>query len=223
MLIQYDIPKINKVLNDFYTATGTRIDLFDNSFTPVSCSQHEICNFCNHIQKDPACQKDCIAFDRMLLEKSKHSQKNQQDYCPFGLLNIVSPIFYNDNILGYLFFGQMKTNPDFPDNMHGTDASLRIYYDALETFSPDQSQSIASLAQIVIGYLLTENMLKPDTGEIVTKAEIMNCAAALADGIMANQAKTSVYDADRAVELMMQIAAGIAKETEDPEVEYRLI
>jgi len=170
MLIQYDIPKINKVLNDFYTATGARIDLFDNSFTPVSFSQHEICNFCNHIQKDPACKKDCIAFDRMLLEKSKHSQKSQQDYCPFGLLNIVSPIFYNNNILGYLFFGQMKTKPDFPENMHRTDALLRIHYDALETFSPEQSQSIASLAQIVIGYLLTENMLKPDTGEVVIKA-----------------------------------------------------
>lgn len=101
MLIQYDIPKINKVLNVFYTATGTRIDLFDNSFTPVSFSQHEICTFCNHIQKDPACKKDCIAFDKMLLEKSKRSQKNQQDCCPFGLLNIVSPIFYNENILGY--------------------------------------------------------------------------------------------------------------------------
>lgn len=57
----------------------------------------------------------------------------------------------------------------------------------------------------------------------MTKAEIMNCAAALAAGIMANQAKTSVYDADRAVELMMQIAARIAKETAEQEVEYRLI
>lgn len=170
MLIQYDIPKINKVLNDFYTATGTRIDLFDNSFTPVSFSQHEICNFCSHIQKDPACKKDCIAFDKMLLEKSRRSQKNHQDYCPFGLLNIVAPIFYNETILGYLFFGQMKTKPDFSENIRQSDGLLRKHYDALETFSLEQSQSIANLAQIVIGYILTENMLKPDTSEVVTNA-----------------------------------------------------
>ena len=169
-MIQYDIPKINKVLNDFYTATDARIDLFDNSFTPVSFSQHEICNFCSHIQKDPAYKKACIAFDKMLLEKSKRSQKNQQDYCPFGLLNIVSPIFYNENILGYLFFGQMKTKPGFSENIRQSDGLLRKHYDALETFSMEQSQSIANLAQIVIGYILTENMLKPDTSEIVTKA-----------------------------------------------------
>ena len=170
MLIQYDVSKINKVLHDFYTATGTRIDLFDNSFMPISASQHEICSYCRRIQEDPACKKACIAFDKVLLEKSKRSQKSQQDYCPFGLLNIVSPIFYNENILGYLFFGQMKTALDFPVDQLQPDALLETYYDALETFSLAQSQSIANLAQILIGHILTEKMLKPDTGEIVTKA-----------------------------------------------------
>ena len=112
----------------------------------------------------------CISFDKMLLKRCQLNQQSQQDYCPFGLLNTVSPIFYNDNILGYLFFGQMKISPEFPVAQFKDDAVLRADYDALATFTLPQSQSIANLAQIVIGYILTENMLKPDTSEIITKA-----------------------------------------------------
>lgn len=170
MLIQYDIPKINKVLNDFYAATDTRIDLFDISFVPLSSSQHEMCSYCQCVQKDPVCKNACIAFDKMLLQKCKISQRSEPDYCPFGLLNIASPIMYNDTTLGYLFFGQMKTSNVFPAERLSGDTALQTEYDVLEMFSISKSQSIANLAQIVISHILTEEMLKPDSGEAVTKA-----------------------------------------------------
>lgn len=170
MLIQYDIPKINKVLNDFYTATDTRMDLFDDSFVSLRSSQHEMCSYCQQVQKDPACKKACVAFDKMLLQRCRHSQKSEQGYCPFGLLNIASPILYNGTTLGYLFFGQMKTADNFPAERFCDDAALQAEYDALQIFSLSKSQSIANLAQIVIRHILTENMLKPDSGEVVTKA-----------------------------------------------------
>ncbi len=166
MLIQYDLPKINKVLHDFYTATGTRIDLFDTSFVPISSSHHEICGYCNQVQKDITCKKSCIYFDRTLLQKSKLSQASAQDHCPFGLLNIVTPILHNGTAIGYLFFGQMKTEPNYPS---GINEAQQAHYDALETYTLAKSQSIASLAEIVIGHILTENMLKPDAGDLLSK------------------------------------------------------
>lgn len=170
MLIQYDISKIDKVLHDFYTVTGTRVDLFDNSFSPISNSQHEMCSYCSHIQKDVVCKKNCIAFDKQLLEKCRSSQKMQQDQCPFGLLNIAAPIVYNETTLGYLFFGQMKIAEKCPVEKLNYDTGLQSDYDSMPMFSIPRSQSIANLAQILIGHILMENMLKPDTGEVVTKA-----------------------------------------------------
>lgn len=170
MLIQYDVPKINKVLHDFYTATGARIDLFDTSFSPVSASQDEICSYCRCIQKDPGCKKTCVAFDEMLLQKSKLSQKSQQEYCPFGLWNIVLPIIHNNVTVGYLLFGQMKTTASFPQTLFPSDRALQAEYEAVQTFTAEQTQSIANLAQIVMGYIIIENMLKPDASEIITKA-----------------------------------------------------
>ena len=43
----------------------------------------------------------------------------------------------------------------------------------------------------------------------MTKAEIMNCAAILAAGIMANESPRTVYDAELAIDLMEEIAAEI--------------
>ena len=117
MLIHYDIPKINKILNDFYAATGTRVDLFDHNFMPISYSQHEICNYCQKVQQDTSCKKICIRFDKTLLEKSKVTQKSQQQLCPFGLFNMAIPILHNGSVLGYLFVGQMKTQIDFPTEL----------------------------------------------------------------------------------------------------------
>lgn len=165
MLINYDIPKINKVLDDFYNATGIRIDLFSDDFTPISYSGHEICNYCNLIQQNKSCKDSCMLFDKKLLEKSQKSQKTERDICPYGLLNIVSPIIYNSEAIGYLFFGQMKTNESF-DNLKEYEKE----YTSLPLYSISQAKSISSLAKILIGHILTENMLKPDTAEALTKA-----------------------------------------------------
>lgn len=170
MLIHYDIPKINKVLNDFYAATGTRIDLFDNSFMPISYSQHEICSYCQHVQRDAACKKICIRFDKELLQKSKVSQKTQQQLCPFGLYNMAIPILHSGTVLGYLFVGQMKIATAFPAELIAEHSALQNDYASLALFSLPQSKSIATLAEILISHILTENMLKPDSEEILPKA-----------------------------------------------------
>ena len=167
MLIHYDMPKINSVLNDFYSATGTRIDLFSDRFVPISYSQHEICSYCRQVQQDAGCKNACVAFDKQLLQKSKDSRKTQQQICPFGLLNIVTPILHEDMVIGYLFFGQMKTAPQFPETLP---ADLQADYQALPLFTISQSQSISRLAEILLRHILTENMLTPDASEMLPKA-----------------------------------------------------
>lgn len=56
----------------------------------------------------------------------------------------------------------------------------------------------------------------------MTKSKIMNCAAILAAGVMANESVRTTYTAESAVELMYQIAGKLDKElgTHD-EREYR--
>ena len=160
MLIHYDVEKINLVLRDFYNATGIRIELFNDSFVPISSNQQAMCNYCRDIQENSRNQRGCMDFDRMLLQRSRESGKTEQSICPFGLLNIVSPIRYNGMVLGYLFFGQMKTHARMTSEL----------YAQLPLTSATKIESISHLASILIGHILTENMLGPDTDEPLQKA-----------------------------------------------------
>lgn len=163
MIIHYDVPKINMILDDFYRATGVRIDLFNTAFLPISSSHHEMCRYCQSIQGTVDCRKRCAAFDTALLQKSRDSRTAERAVCPFGLTNVVSPIFWETTIIGYLFFGQMKTEPSCPDPDREKDYADVLPFDAM------QIEGITHLAEILIGHILTENLLKPDADELLQR------------------------------------------------------
>ncbi len=176
MLINYDVDRINSILYDFYNATGTRLDLYSNSFEPISSSQYGMCDFCKYVQKDSACKKICTSFDNMLMQKCSESMKTERDICPFGLMNVVAPIIYNGESLGYFFFGQMKTMSHFtePENKYMRYSldklTLKMHYTSLPHFELELIKSISNLAEMVLKYLLSENILKFDYDETLQKA-----------------------------------------------------
>lgn len=162
MQTYYDVNRINRVLSNFFNATGVRIELFSDSFSPVSCNTHTMCEYCRSIQRSPERKRSCTDFDNALLTRSFHSLRTEQAVCPFGLLNAVSPILYQGTVMGYLFFGQMKSA--------ASDGTLfREEFARLPLFRDEQIHSVSELAQIIIGYILTENLLRPDAGEIVQR------------------------------------------------------
>lgn len=176
MLINYDVNKINDILYDFYNTTGTRLDLFSNSFEQISSGQYGICDFCKYVQKDENYKQICTSFDNMLMQKSSKSMQAERDICPFGLMNVVAPIIYNGESLGYFFFGQMKTLPQYSEPgsgaiKHSLDrVSLKMHYTSLQLFEIERIKSISNLAEIVLKHLLTENILKFDYDETLQKA-----------------------------------------------------
>ncbi len=176
MIISYDVERINKVLHDFYNSTGVRINLFDDKFFPISQNQNEMCSYCKQIQKDETHKKACIDFDNRLFQRSKRSKKTEMDICPSGLVNVVTPVIFEDTVIGYLLFGQMKTDTKFSEldseiiNSRPDVTLLEDSYSSILHFDSQKIQSISSLAKIVIRYILTENMLKLDSSEIIQKA-----------------------------------------------------
>lgn len=176
MLINYDVDRISNILSDFYNATGTRLDLYSDSFEPINAAPYGMCDFCKYVQKDSACKNVCTSFDNMLMKKCSDSMKPERAICPFGLMNVASPIIYNDELLGYFFFGQIRTMAHFtePDNSfmkYSLDKStLKMHYTSLLILELDLIKSISNLAEIVLKHLLTENILKFDYDETLKKA-----------------------------------------------------
>ncbi|MBQ8525467.1 MAG: PocR ligand-binding domain-containing protein [Clostridia bacterium] len=176
MYISFDAEKLNNVLKDFYNATGINIQLFREDLSFFGC-KHIINNsYCRAIQNNTDGKKACINSDKCLKEKCKKTKKTETHICHAGLVDVAVPILCNDDILGYILLGQMKTETPFKA-IGGRLAAYGInpvemekHYESLPYFEPDKIQSIASIASMLAKYILTENMMKPGINRNMEKA-----------------------------------------------------
>ena len=113
MIINYDIQKIDQMLLDFYNATGISMDLLKADFSFVAHRFWEKNLYCKAVQQTEEGKKGCLRSDAELFRRSQQSKKAEMNICHAGLIDVSVPILYNDVIIGYIIFGQMKTDTDF--------------------------------------------------------------------------------------------------------------
>lgn len=177
MLVNYDIQKINAALSDFYNATGIYMDLLTEDFTSVGNHSHwESNRYCKAVQNTKVGKKACHCSDATLLEMCRESRKTEVHFCHAGLVDIAVPIIYEEEIIGYIIFGQMKTNRDFSAIRKylaslGLDTEeMQKYYTEISFFDKDRIQSVSNIASMLIKHILLENLLKPYRDENMQKA-----------------------------------------------------
>lgn len=177
MLVNYDIQKINQTLQDFYNATGINMDLLKDDFTFVgNHSFWEKTRYCKAIQSCEKGRSACRCSDAELFWKNKESKKAEKHICHAGLIDISIPLIYNDIIIGYIIFGQMKTDATFSNlkayiNSLGlSETEMNKYYTEIPTFDAAKIQSISNIAAMLVKHILLENMLKPNFDENIQRA-----------------------------------------------------
>ncbi len=167
MVLKYDIDRLNTVLRDFYLATGVNIFLCDESFSSVGVERHPHPAYCRAIQGESADNCPCKASDEALLKRCQAEKKMVMHRCHAGLLDVAAPILYEDRILGYIIFGQIKTGTDFSEvkekiaHLHLNMEEMERYYGELPYINDERIRSIASIADILTRHIILENMLKP--------------------------------------------------------------
>ncbi len=170
MLIKFNEEKLRKTLLDFSYATGLNINFVDSRFLHADFYEISHNEYCKAIQSTEEGKKLCFTSDCELLGRCKKSGTVEMHICHAGLLDVAVPIFHNDTLLGYIIFGQMKTEADFSRaeerirNLISNTDAMHIRYNTLPLYSRTQVESIANIAVILIKYVLLENMinLTPD-------------------------------------------------------------
>ncbi len=177
MVISYDIEKINSALEDFYKATDININLLKADFSFVGGRAHRENNrYCESIQNIPAGKNECLCSDFRLLKKCQHTKTPQMHICPAGLIDAAAPILYNDVIIAYIIFGEMKASTPFSAFKKyisglGLDTEeMENCYNDISVFNSEKIQAVSNIAGMLAKHLLLENMLKPDFDENMHKA-----------------------------------------------------
>ncbi len=166
MLINYDKEKINTALKDFVNATGINVQFLKTDLTSLGVvfSQN---SYCAEIQKSPKGHTACARSDKLLIDRCRKSLKPEMQLCHAGLADLAVPIVYENELIGYLILGQMKTDKAFEDiksylsGIGGDTEKMEAHYSALPVFTYEKIKSIAGVAEMLAKFLLLENMLKP--------------------------------------------------------------
>jgi len=176
LYVEFNAKKINRMLQDFYNATGIDMDLLKADFTPATGHRMHNNSYCPLVQSSAAGKQACHHSDARLFETCAATGQMQMHICHAGLMDVAIPIVYDDSILGYIIFGRMKPNRDFSvleDYLSqlgvDTDAAAKIYYE-IPILDEEKIQSLSNIAIMMVKYLLLENMLTPKTTNSLEQA-----------------------------------------------------
>lgn len=176
MNISYNIDKINEALQNFRNATGINIKMVKKDFSNINPISYPNNSYCGAVQKCKNGAKRCFFSDNELYEKCKNSRKMEMHVCHAGLIDVVVPIIYKNEIISYIILGQMKKDADFASvrnylrNLDTDPDEMEKNYNSLYLFNEEKINSIAAVAEMLAKYILLENMLIPNTNPELQKA-----------------------------------------------------
>ena len=175
--MNYDIEKINTILSDFYHATGINMDLRREDFSFINNQSFwENRRYCKMIQQTERGRAACLHSDECLFRKSRESKGLAMLCCHGGLTDIAEPILYGEEILGYVIFGQLRSEGNFEKirdyiaSLGLSAAEMEEYYHQIPYYSSEQIKSIAHIAKILLKHILLENILQPHFDENIQRA-----------------------------------------------------
>lgn len=99
--------KLEGLISDFYISTGIAMTLYDASGRIVTKSPiYTDCCACMRAKE--ACVESCNRSDRVHMEQAAKSRQTCAYTCHAGLMEVITPIVYEDVVIAYLQIGQFR-------------------------------------------------------------------------------------------------------------------
>ena len=175
----YDTEKLRALLTDFYSLTGIRIAIFAPDETEVLACPSTLPEFCALIRTDPKGGEQCRICDRGGCQKAKELRASHIYTCHAGLTESVSPLYFDDVLVGYLLLGHLFPYPNEKEGWgrikeategYAVDKiALRRSAGKLVKAKPSLIESATHLVQALSSYLCLEQMVRPKESELSAK------------------------------------------------------
>jgi len=162
----YDLEKMRELLRDFYCLTGIKICIFDSSGNELCYYPEKLSSFCSLLRRDHVMDDRCRECDRSAFEICRRTKKQHVYTCHAGLLECVSPILYDSNIIGYIVLGQIKPQdssgfdnalPTLPEEKR---AQLTERYDKLPSIHIERINSAIRILDACTGYEYLKGLVR---------------------------------------------------------------
>ncbi len=169
MILNYDMNRLEQLLESFYALTHIRIVLFDDQLQIVAAYPASDCDFCSLVRACPETRERCQESDSHACRQCQRTGAIYRYTCHAGLTEVVTPIRCGNITAGYIMFGQVLTQP--PSEAHWNEirqrfptlsipeAALKAAYFHKHTNSEEELMASVQILEACAGYLYLQRMI----------------------------------------------------------------
>lgn len=175
MLSDYRLDKIKKMLIDFHNVSGQRMGIYDADFNALF-EYPDHCAFCKMMRSTSEGERRCTESDIKGMCDSQEKGDMIIYRCHAGLIEVCAPIFDNNEILGYLLFGQLFYKDTFDEQCKNSEYLVSDIVDdktqfinavnSIRMIDREYLISTANIMSACIRYIIYEQLLKYEKSDI---------------------------------------------------------
>ncbi len=173
MISSFDKLNLESLLQDFYTAVGIRISVFDDDFNLVTEYPENPPDFCANIRKTAAGAAACRRCDVCAFNRAKKLRGPHIYTCHAGLTEAITPIQLGGGVLGYAILAHMLPSENYKETVQKAcrlaskfGVSEEQSFSALSLIQPRSSKQIHAAVRIldaVSAYVHIRNLARCKT------------------------------------------------------------
>ncbi|WP_460277994.1 PocR ligand-binding domain-containing protein [Clostridium sp. CTA-5] len=162
-----DISLLQSIQDRLAEITGLAYNIVDFKGNPIN-NYSNFCDFCSKVRSTQEGMKICYQTNAHAGLEAAIRQQPYVFKCPAGLVDVATPIIVNNNYLGAIFFGQVRTNEDKVDpikksNYHSkmckNNSELLQDFNKTKYIDYSKIKSIYSLVEIIVNLLVEKSEL----------------------------------------------------------------
>ena len=181
MKVQFDKEKLMVLLRHYHTITGMRVGIYDLHFSEICAYPVGHSGFCRLIRSTQAGLNSCRLCDAAAFAQAKQQRKLLIYRCHAGLTEVIAPVFGQDQVIGYLMLGQMRTYNDSEKQWWQLKQSLlkeqmeidylKSVFLKMKSVSDKEIESYAYILQACASYIWMDQTIRLQQEELSSRLE----------------------------------------------------
>ena len=160
--------KAQEILDVFTDLFNIRIAFFSASGKELKVGNSKpLCDYCHILRGKMDYEPVCLALDQKMRKIASETKKTTLYDCHAGMTEAITPIYMEDELIGYLMIGQFRTTNEpiktkilKKCNQNTTTNELTNAYNKAVYHSKTQTERILKLFEILVDYILQMHMIE---------------------------------------------------------------
>lgn len=159
--------EIQEIFDSFTACFNIRINYFSPDIRELKVGLHKpVCSYCAIIQNKLGMKELCIQSDKTRCEEASEKKELVSYTCHAGLHEAIHPVFFEDNLLGFVVIGQFRNTDVIPSHIIETCLKKDINenkpikaFMKVPQYGEKQTQNILNLFKILVKYIVSQQMI----------------------------------------------------------------